>query len=64
MMDKRPTSLDMIVGMPLKDMNAFYLRDVLYRGGKNKTELSNEALEGGMLLLANRGKGVRVVERR
>jgi len=23
----------MIVGMPLKDLNAFYLRDVLYRGG-------------------------------
>jgi len=33
LMDKRPTSLDMIVGMPLKDLNAFYLRDVLYRGG-------------------------------
>ena len=34
LLDKRPTSFDMIVEMPLKDMNAFYLRDVLYRGGK------------------------------
>jgi hypothetical protein len=33
LMDKRPMSFDMIVGMPLKDLNAFYLRDVLYRGG-------------------------------
>ena len=33
LMDKRPTSFEMIVGMPLRDMNAFYLRDVLFRGG-------------------------------
>lgn len=35
LIDKKPTSFKMIVSMPLKDLNAFYLRDVLYRGGKN-----------------------------
>ena len=34
--DKAPVTFDMIVGLPLKDVNVFSMRDVLYRGAGGK----------------------------